>query len=792
MKKTLSICFFLFAALTAIQAQTWDMTTISSADKALLAADATHWTYETAKDRYATATPLSEAAIVAGGTELQLTKGLRFTTNKGNLRIDIKGKRLWLNGTMIINGAKAGQRVTVVCKSSGKKDARTITTSNLTAVSGLKAATMSTEQTGTGIVEADGSVRLTTTGAMYVTLLKLQDASGKDEDPHGGNINKPENNHSVAADASQNQLRLTLTDGTLYYYNTAAVASVDINNTTGKVTVVGNTTGTTDELTNTVAAIDMVKKKNEIPKGQFTNTEGRVYIKEARGWHESAYLTWNLLPGATNYHVYVKEAPATNYTRIDQALVRNYGTYGRADVVGLKAGSYVMKVVPIINGNEIDAQANEAYQLDVVPYQREGFAHFNQSEGVGAYQNNGQLKTGARVLYVTAQTAKTVSCTVTTNNKGATSTFTGLQTILDAYCKGYDSTPLAIRFIGTVTLGDLDHISSSAEGIQIKNNKSGNLNITIEGIGDDAVTSGFGFLLRNAANVEIRNLANMLCKDDAISIDTDNRHIWVHHLDLFYGNAGGDADQAKGDGTIDIKGNSQYVTVDHNRFWDNGKSSLCGMTSESGPNYITYHHNWFDHSDSRHPRIRTMSVHIWNNYYDGCAKYGVGAVAGADAFVDRNYFRAVSKPMLINHQGTDAKGNGTFEDATGGMIKSYGNVFAEKPNYFSFITHKQNATDFDAYEAEAPNEQVPSNYQAKAGGEGYNNFDTTPSLMYSYTPDAAADVPANVTGYYGAGRLNHGDFKYTITGDADYNVDTKLKTALQNYKSQLVGGFVNE
>ena len=265
MKKTLSICFFLFAALTAIQAQTWDMTTISSADKALLAADATHWTYETAKDRYATATPLSEAAIVAGGTELQLTKGLRFTTNKGNLRIDIKGKRLWLNGTMTINGAKAGQRVTVVCKSSGKKDARTITTSNLTAVSGLKAATMSTEQTGTGIVEADGSVRLTTTGAMYVTLLKLQDASGKDEDPHGGNTNKPGNNHSVAADASQNQLRLTLTDGTLYYYNTAAVASVDINNTTGKVTVVGNTTGTTDELTNTVAAIDMVKKKNEIP-----------------------------------------------------------------------------------------------------------------------------------------------------------------------------------------------------------------------------------------------------------------------------------------------------------------------------------------------------------------------------------------------------------------------------------------------------------------------------------------------------------------------------------------------
>lgn len=86
-----------------------------------------------------------------------------------------------------------------------------------------------------------------------------------------------------------------------------------------------------------------------------------------------------------------------------------------------------------------------------------------------------------------------------------------------------------------------------------------------------------------------------------------------------------DADQAKGDGTTDIKDDSQYITVAYNHYFDSGKSSLCGMKSEAGPNYIDYHHNWFDHSDSRHPRVRTMSVHVWNNYYDGCAKYGVGA-----------------------------------------------------------------------------------------------------------------------------------------------------------------------
>ena len=96
------------------------------------------------------------------------------------------------------------------------------------------------------------------------------------------------------------------------------------------------------------------------------------------------------------------------------------------------------------------------------------------------------------------------------------------------------------------------------------------------------------------------------------------------------------------------------------------------MKSETGENWITYHHNWFDHSDSRHPRIRTMSVHVYNNYYDGNAKYGVGAVLDADAFVEANYFRNCKYPMLICGQGSDT---GTFDDGVGAMIKSYGNYF---------------------------------------------------------------------------------------------------------------------
>lgn len=95
-------------------------------------------------------------------------------------------------------------------------------------------------------------------------------------------------------------------------------------------------------------------------------------------------------------------------------------------------------------------------------------------------------------------------------------------------------------------------------------------------------------------------------------------------LRYFYGSPGSASDQNKGDGSLDLKDNCQYATFSYNHFWDAGKASLCGMTGESGENWISYHHNWFDHSDSRHPRVRVMSVHVYNNFYDGISKYGVG------------------------------------------------------------------------------------------------------------------------------------------------------------------------
>ena len=275
--------------------------------------------------------------------------------------------------------------------------------------------------------------------------------------------------------------------------------------------------------------------------------------------------------------------------------------------------------------------------------------------------------------------------------------------------------------------------------------------------------------------------------DDGIQLK-GTQHAWIHHNDFFYGNAGSAADQKKGDGSLDVKDDSRYCTFSYNHFWDSGKTSLCGMKSESGSNFISYDHNWFDHSDSRHPRVRTMTVHVWNNYYDGVSKIGVGAVKGADIFVESNYFRNSKNPMLISEQGTDGR-DGFADDHDGGMIKAYGNVLTGK-SATTFRSHKQYPVEFDAYEADTRDEKVPETYKSVVGEYTYNNFDTDASLMYNYTPVAANDVPAVVTGFYGAGRMNHGDLQWTFnntTDDTSDAINDALKAAVMGYHTTLIG-----
>ncbi|MBR6069548.1 MAG: right-handed parallel beta-helix repeat-containing protein [Ruminococcus sp.] len=500
--------------------------------------------------------------------------------------------------------------------------------------------------------------------------------------------------------------------------------------------------------------------------------ESSVKVLSAVGYGEGMYATWSSVSGASGYNVYV------DGTKIDSMLIRQYAGYMRADAVGLKAGSHTMKIVPVINGSEDGSKAGQA-TANATAHKREGFG-FKNGTSSGAYNEDGTLKSNATVVYVTNANKDSVTVSLPDKN-GNNTQLTGVQNIITNLKSNTKVGPVCIRFIGNITdpsvltKGDL-YVDTATCGL------------TIEGIGSDATFNGFGLVLKNTSNCEIRNLGFMNCNSnegDDCGLQQGNDHIWVHNCDFFYGDAGSDADQKKGDGALDTK-KSTYVTHSFNHFWDNGKCNLQGMKDETTSNYITYHHNWYDHSDSRHPRIRTCSVHCYNNYFDGNAKYGVGVTMGASCFVENNYFRSCAKPMLISMQGTDiAEGTAgaTFSSEDGGVIKSFGNYMTSQKAY---VTYQQNSTEFDAYEASSRNEKVPANAKAKQGGTTYNNFDTDSSIMYSYTPDSAENVPAIVMA--GAGRVDGGDFKWTFDNSVDdksSDVNEALKSALVSYKDKI-------
>ena len=585
-------------------------------------------------------------------------------------------------------------------------------------------------------------------------------------------------------------------DGDTKYYDTSDVKA-SINQASGAFTVSSKDNAWFDTYVGKVSDVSFVKAQLDSESGDIDNSDkAKVSLKAAQSWFQSAFVEWLPYEGATTYNVYVKGGQYSDFTKIDYQLVRDYGSYGRADALGLKAGEYELKVVPVVNDKEVAEAANIATGLKVRAHDRSGFA-FNTSKTPGAYNADGTLKSGAVVVYLTNDNIDKVTLDVQTSNKGDKITCTGLQNIINnGIKKGIDTRPFVFRMIGQIKTPS---VADKGDIVIDMNGKDVSAGVTIEGVGNDAVADGWGIRLKGARYAEVSNIGFFNCNSgegDNVGLQQDNEHIWVHNCDMFDGDAGSDADQIKGDGALDCK-KSNYVTFSYNHFWDNGKCNLLGLSEGSTDYYITYHHNWYDHSDSRHPRVRYYSAHVYNNYYDGNAKYGVGSTLGSSVFVENNYFRNTNKPMMISQQGTDIKGNpkGTFSGEDGGIIKAYGNVFADMKS-LRFVPYSENQTEFDAYVASSRDEQVPASVTSKKGGNKYNNFDTNSSLFYSsYVLDKVEDVPAVVAGQFGAGRVQHGDFQWTFNNsvdDAEYEVNAALKKAVSAYKTSLVKIFGGE
>ena len=373
-------------------------------------------------------------------------------------------------------------------------------------------------------------------------------------------------------------------------------------------------------------------------------------------------------------------------------LVRDVDTDGdgtkdavRVDIPGLKSGSYTLTVTA--DGKEYTKE-----DISVMAYDRAGFAHYNYSEAIGAYNNNGTLKKNAKVLYVTDENKNTVTLEISGNSVTGIGNILQSKDLMNSFKKS--GIPLDIRFMDIVSDSGLYKAATAAEpydqsqaplidglSYYINNNgvkdgyeTNGHMasiqkvkNLTIEGVGDNAAIDGWGISFRCGAsgdygkNIEIRNLTFMNTCEDAIAMDGDSKnnmfveekvmeHCWIHNNSfycphLLYSSDSYDNDKFEGDGSIDFKW-VRNMTVDYNYFYQTHKTSLIGGADTNHAYNLTYHHNYFDNCGSRMPLVRHANMHIYNNWYSKVTGQTIDARASAYILSEANIFDSSAAPKV--------------------------------------------------------------------------------------------------------------------------------------------------
>ncbi len=191
--------------------------------------------------------------------------------------------------------------------------------------------------------------------------------------------------------------------------------------------------------------------------------------------------------------------------------------------------------------------------------------------------------------------------------------------------------PKSVLVSGTIVL---------TEKLRVGSNK------TLLGIGSGAAIKGAGLHLRGVHNIIIRNLSIHDSDDDAVNIEDGCRHIWLDHCDF----------SKCHDGLVDIKRGTDLVTVSWCHFHDHHKTCLVGhsdkpavLAEDKGKLRVTFHHNYFDGSQTRHPRVRVAeTVHVFNNYYRA-NEYGIASTDDAGVLVEGNYFQQVKAPTYTQY-----------------------------------------------------------------------------------------------------------------------------------------------
>lgn len=302
---------------------------------------------------------------------------------------------------------------------------------------------------------------------------------------------------------------------------------------------------------------------------------------------------------------------------------------------------------------------------------------------------------------------------------------------LNAREKAKSKVPAIVWLSGTFTKENGRDGNSSSPWFDIKDTD----NLTIYGTNSFRMQN-IGFFIVRSNNIIIRNVYILMPKADngadAISMQNSSQ-IWIDHCTFESTNQTSDYE----DGACDITHATTNVTVSWNHFIKTQKSSLVGHSNNNTVDAAikaTFHHNFFDQTSSRHPRVRFGQVHVFNNFIKGASTYGIGSAYEAKVLVEGNYFDGVHLPTDICTFPAKRSGNNWVSNLTGSVA---GYLYASHNEY---VNKPSNASDPYPF----------TNVEYKAyDGEKLSSALTREDFLPPYTYEI--DIPAQVKDIVAAG-----------------------------------------
>ncbi len=533
-----------------------------------------------------------------------------------------------------------------------------------------------------------------------------------------------------------------------------------------------------------------------------------INVRASGGYEEGAYV--EIVPGdkvnINNVSVWYKPLNSSKeYKKIDSELIREVrdadGTYIRADIIGISAGNYSVKVSA--DGSEVTTEAT------VTSYDRSGYAHFNDTDGVGGYKNDGTPKDGAYIVYVSEATKNTVVAPWNNSKVGIVSILGDLSRankpviirFLDIvkaatweeinYTKSDDEKLVTDKIISQtkalkgITLSKKNYTQEELEQLGFKyntavasklNNLTGSMkydsgkdefdscwndcgisganNVTLEGIGTSAGLFQWGMTWKKSNSIEIRNLTFDDYTEDACSFegskrttaesvdDFDSKRIWLHNNTFYEGKNYWDVckeqDKHDGDGSTDFKYCS-YITISYDHYVETHKTGLIGGSNDQLTANVTFHHNYYDGCKSRLPLARQANMHMYNNYYHNSTSTSVSLRAYAYALIEYCCFDGPENKMIDIQSFSDSTENSY------GVAKLYKCSMEGKGGYF--YQNMPSSEKPNGNSAVAPYiVTVTNRYDRVTNNNKFNqNFDTDANSFYYDSVNKRSDVTDLIT-----------------------------------------------